>query len=600
MQLSTRHLKKEDEFPRLGEWDGADRKALIQAMPKRPHPWHAHMLEIVEATTDFVAIMDNDGWLHYLNPAGRAMLGITDCEEICGLHLEDCHPERESQRLLNEALPAAHRDGIWHGESSMKIANGQEINVSQVVIAHGKPDGKTAMFSAIARDITERTHFVDELKRQTTHDVLTGLPNRIVLEEHLDMELARAQRSRMHAAVILLDLDNFKRINDSLGHVAGNELLRSVALRLKSCLRSNDIIVRYGDDEFTIVVSELHSAENLLPVMHKLRSALECPISVAGQEVFAGFSAGIAICPNDGITPLDLLQNADAALGRAKASGRNQYQFYQPEMNARGQELLALETDLRRALEREEFILHYQPQLHMCAGRIAGFEALLRWQHPTRGLVSPADFVPLLEETGLIVPVGEWALRRACAESRSLRDLDGAPMPVSVNVSARQFGDHRLVDELRRILRDEKMPPENLELEITESTVMQDVQTAGEILAALDGLGVRLAIDDFGTGYSSLAYLKRFPINALKIDRVFIQDLPWDDNCSTLTEASISLGHKLGLEVVAEGVETAKQFQFLRTHGCDMIQGHYFGCPMPLAEAMSFALEHRAPAKSAA
>lgn len=589
-----------DELLRLGEWDGADSKAVIQAMLKRPHPWHAQMLEIVEATTDFVAIMDSDGWLHYLNPAGRSMLGLGDCEEICGLHLRDCHPEGESHRLLNEVLPAAHCDGSWHGESSMKTANGQEINVSQIVLAHGMPDGRTAMFSTIARDITERKNFVDELKRQTTHDVLTGLPNRIVLEEHLDMELARAQRSRMHVAVILLDLDNFKRINDSLGHMAGNELLRSVALRLKSCLRSNDIIVRYGDDEFTIVVGELHSAENLLPVMHKLRTAMECPMSVAGQEVFVGFSAGISICPNDGITPLDLLQNADAALGRAKTSGRNQYQFYQPEMNARGQELLTLETDLRRALDREEFILHYQPQLHMCAGRIAGFEALLRWQHPVRGLVSPADFVPMLEETGLIVPVGKWALRRACAESRKLRDLGGTPIPVSVNVSARQFGDHCLIDELRHILRDEGMPPEDLELEITESTVMQDVQTAGEILAALDGLGVRLAIDDFGTGYSSLAYLKRFPLTALKIDRVFIQDLPWEDNCATLTEASISLGHKLGLEVIAEGVESEKQVQFLRAHGCDMIQGHYFGCPMSLDTAVQFAMNHKMPEATAA
>jgi EAL domain-containing protein (putative c-di-GMP-specific phosphodiesterase class I) len=283
-------------------------------------------------------------------------------------------------------------------------------------------------------------------------------------------------------------------------------------------------------------------------------------------------------------------------LNRAKTSGRNQYQFYEPEMNARGHELLALETDLRRALEREEFILHYQPQFHLCSGRIAGFEALLRWRHPARGQVPPSDFVPLLEESGLIVPAGEWILRRACAESRKLRDLSGAPVPVSVNVSARQFGDHRLVDELRRILRDEGMPPEDLELEITESTIMQDVQTAGEILAALDGLGVRLAIDDFGTGYSSLAYLKRFPLNALKIDREFIQDLPWEDNCATITEASISLGHRLGLEVIAEGVETSKQLQFLRAHGCDMVQGHYIGRPMPLDAAAQFVLSHRMPA----
>jgi diguanylate cyclase (GGDEF)-like protein/PAS domain S-box-containing protein len=586
MHLSARQLKK-DEFAR--EWSDADSEAIIHALARRPHPWHSQLMEVVEATPDFVAIMDSDGWLHYLNRAGRAMLGLTDSEDICGLHIEDCHPEGESHRLLNEAFPAAHRDGVWKGESEMKAADGRKFSVSQVVLAHGRQNGRDLMFSTIARDITERKHFADELKRQATHDALTGLPNRVVLAEQLDMEIARAQRSRMHAAVILLDLDNSKRIKDS---PAGDELLRGVALRLKSCLRSNDFIVRYGDDEFIIVAGELHSAENLLPLMHKLRAALEQPVQVGSQELIVGFSAGASIFPNDGNSAPELLQNADAALKRAKSSGGNQCQFYELEMNARSQELLALETDLRRAIEREEFVLHYQPQFHLCAGRVAGFEALLRWRHPTRGLISPADFVPMLEETGLIVPVGEWALRRVCEESRKLRDQTGAPVPVSVNVSARQFGDHRLVDELRYILRDQAMPPEDLELEITESTLMQDVQTVGEILAALGGLGVRLAIDDFGTGYSSLAQLKRFPLNALKIDRVFIDDLPWEDNCATIAEACISLGHKLGLEVIAEGVETAKQTQFLRMHGCDMIQGHYIGRPMPLDDAVRFAMGH--------
>ncbi len=595
MHASPRHARK-DEYPGPDAGDGTD--AVIQAIARRP--WPVQMLEMLEMTPDFVAIMDGDGWLHYLNAAGRRLLGLAQDEEICGLRLEDCHPPKDSARLLNEALPAAHRDGVWHGESTIKTADGRALHVSQIVLAHGKSDGKVTLFSTIAHDITECRHFLDELRRQTTHDALTGLPNRVVLAEHLDMALARAQRGRMLVAVILLDLDNFKRINDSLGHAAGNELLRGVALRLKSCLRADDIIVRYGDDEFTIVVSELHCAENLLPLLQKLRAALAQPLAVAGQEVFAGFSAGIALFPNDGGTPPDMLQNADAALNRAKASGRNQYQFYAPAMNARGQELLALETDLRRALEREEFTLHFQPQLHMCAGRIAGFEALLRWRHPARGLVAPSEFIPLLEETGLIVPVGEWVLRRACEDSRRLRDGAGNPVPVSVNVSARQFGDHRLVDELRRILRDEAMPPEHLELEITESTVMQDAQTAGEILGALDGLGVRLAIDDFGTGYSSLAYLKRFPLTALKIDRVFIQDLPWEDNCAALTEASISLGHRLGLEVIAVGVETGKQMQFLRAHGCDMIQGNFFGRPMPLEEAARFIAGRRHPEASAA
>ncbi len=588
MHLSTR--LSNEAASRAAEAGRAENGNIVRALPRRAHPLHAQLLEIVESTTDLVAIADGDGWLHYLNGAGRAMLGLSEGEEIAGLHLTDFYPEAESRRLLAEAFPAAQRDGSWQGESALRLAGARELNVSQTVLAHDEPHAGVAMFSVIARDISERKRFAEELKRQTSHDALTGLPNRLALEEHMDMVLARARRDRTHAAAILLDLDNFKRINDSLGHMAGNTLLRDVALRLKSCLRPSDVIVRYGDDEFTIVLGELHSAASLLPMMHKLRAALEQPLAAAGQEVFIDFSAGIAVSPHDGAAPLELLQNADAALNRAKASGRNQYQFYQPEINARGQQLLSLETDLRRALEREEFTLHYQPQYHICSGSIAGFEALLRWQHPTRGLVSPAEFIPLLEETGLIVAVGEWALRRACAESRQMRGACGTPVPVSVNVSARQFGDHRLVDELRRILRDEGMPPEDLELEITESVIMQDVQAAGDILEALGALGVRLAIDDFGTGYSSLAYLKRFPLNALKIDRMFIQDLPWDENDATIAEASISLGHKLGLEVIAEGVETEEQLQFLRAHGCDMVQGYYFGHPMPPESVAHFPL----------
>lgn len=301
---------------------------------------------------------------------------------------------------------------------------------------------------------------------------------------------------------------------------------------------------------------------------------------------------GISIYPHDGHDPETLLKNADAAMYRAKANGRNQYQFYAPEMNARGEELLALETDLRRALNRKEFVLHYQPQLDLRTGKIAGAEALLRWQHPERGLVSPDDFIPLLEETGLIVPVGEWVLRNACEQYRKFHEAALTPVRISVNVSARQFREQALLDRVRQALRDEGVPPHHLELEITESTAMQDVQATSEILAALDALGVRLAIDDFGTGYSSLAYLKRFPLDVLKIDRTFIPDSWEDDNVSAIAEASISLGHKLGLEVVAEGVETNEQIGFLRSHECDIIQGYCFSRPMSVDKTAAFIAGH--------
>ncbi|MBN8761375.1 MAG: two-component system response regulator [Thiobacillus sp. 65-69] len=553
------------------------------------------LLDIIEATTDFVAILESDGSLRYLNRAGRALLGLSQQADIASRHIADHLPEWAAHRLLMEAFPAALRDGVWHGESATMRADGREIPVSQVVLAHKPTSDTPAFYSTIARDITERKHFEQELKRQATHDALTGLANRVLFEDRLETMLARMERNQALAAVLFLDVDNFKRINDSLGHAAGDSMLLQVAQRLHDCVRPSGIVARHGGDEFTIATGDLHHPDNILTILHKLRDAFETPIPIAGQDVYVRCSMGISIYPHDGRDPETLLKNADTAMNQAKAHGRNQYQFYAPEMNARGQELLSLETDLRRAQEREELRLHYQPQLDLRNGRIAGVEALLRWEHPVHGLISPADFVPLLEDTGLIVPVGEWVLRTACAQYRRYRESNFIALRFSVNVSARQFSDGALLDQVRRALAEERVPADHLEIEITESTVMRDVQATGEILAAFDALGVRLAIDDFGTGYSSLAYLKRFPLDVLKIDRAFIQDVPSDSNDSAIAEASITLGHKLGLEVVAEGVETAQQLSFLRAHECDLIQGYYLSRARPVHELTPYLLAQTKP-----
>jgi diguanylate cyclase (GGDEF)-like protein len=458
-----------------------------------------------------------------------------------------------------------------------------------VVLAHRGDDGRIEFYSTIARDITERKQHEAELRHQATHDTLTGLPNRTLLGDRLGAEISRASRQGRLLGLIFLDLDNFKRVNDSLGHPAGDGLLKDVSRRLMGCLRPDDTVARYGGDEFVILSGDLGSIEHVLVVMNKLRNTFELPFRIGNRDIFISFSAGIALYPGDGRDEETLIKNADTALFRAKAKGRSQYQFYARDMNARSKELLDTETALRQALTRGEFQIHYQPQFNLLTGHITGCEALLRWLRPGHELlIPPTEFVPLLEETGLILPVGEWVLRNACSQWRAYQATHQMPPRIAVNVSARQFSDRKLVDMVARVIKEEGVRPDALEIEITESTVMQDVHLAGEILDALDALGVRLALDDFGTGYSSLAYLKRYPLDVLKIDATFIRDLPHDADDAAITEASISLGHHLGLEVVAEGVENQAQYDLLRKLGCDTVQGYYLSPPLPPEQAVPF------------
>jgi diguanylate cyclase (GGDEF)-like protein/PAS domain S-box-containing protein len=410
-------------------------------------------------------------------------------------------------------------------------------------------------------------------------DALTGLPNRHLFQDRVAQTMAQARRSGRAMAVLFIDLDRFKLVNDAQGREAGDRLLQAAALRLSQTVRGGDTVGRFGGDEFGVVLANLGKPGDASLVAQKIIDALARPVELDGHETYITASIGISIYPADAAEPETLLANADAAMYRAKEQGRNHYEYFTREMNERALRWVRMQTETRRALERGEFQVHYQPKVELATGRICGFEALLRWQHPEKGLIPPAEFIPVLEETGLIVPAGEWVMRTACAQIKAWREAGLPSSPIAVNLSARQFQQKGLEDSICRVLRESAVAPPLLQFELTESLLMADPEGAARTLLGLKELGVRLSVDDFGTGYSSLAYLKRFAVNELKIDRVFIRDIVADPDDAAITLAIINLAHSLDLEVVAEGVETEAQVNFLRSHGCDQMQGYYFAAP---------------------
>jgi len=425
----------------------------------------------------------------------------------------------------------------------------------------------------------------EERVRHLAHyDELTGLANRNMFSQILDHALAQARRSGKPLATLFIDLDRFKNINDTLGHEAGDHVLKDVAQRLRECLRDNDTVGRLGGDEFVVMIEDLPQLVYVATVAQKIIDAVAKPFLLNQQDFHLTASIGISTYPADGEDMQSLLKNADIAMYRAKEQGRNNYQFYSAQMNVHSVERLALESSLRGALERKEFVLHYQPKIDIASGRVTGMEALIRWQRPGMGMIPPMQFIPLAEETGLIVPIGAWVLRTACAQARTWHDQGLPSLRVSVNLSARQFNHEHLLQDVERVLKETGLDGNFLELEITESMVMSDPERAVKLLHKLKKMGISISIDDFGTGYSSLSYLKRFPIDCVKIDRSFIKDLPGDDDDAAIAQAIIALAHGLKLGVVAEGAETAAQMDFLRAHRCDEVQGYYFAKPMPAHE----------------
>jgi len=416
------------------------------------------------------------------------------------------------------------------------------------------------------------------------HDSLTDLPNRILLKDRLIHTMALAHRHQQSMAVLFLDVDRFKNINDSLGHAMGDLLLQSVAQRLVACVRSSDTVSRQGGDEFVVLLSEASNAQDAGISAQKMLIAVSKPHKIDQHDVSVTASIGIATYPDDGTEAETLMKHADFALLHAKDSGRNNYQFFKPDMNVRALERQSLETGLRHALERHEFALHYQPEINLETGAIVGVEALIRWRHPERGLVPPKQFIPVAEECGFIVPISQWVLREGCRQARAWQDAGFAPISIAINISAVELRGKDFVAEVQATLAETGLDPRCLVLELTETFLMQDSPHTLAVLQVLKDLGVHLALDDFGTGYSSLSYLRRFPIDTLKIDRSFVSNLTTDDNDASIVSAVINMGKSLHMRVVAEGVETREQLQFLREHGCPEGQGYYFSHPVVAAE----------------
>lgn len=514
--------------------------------------------------------------IEYANPAFKRITGYEPAEVIG----RDCRFLQRDDRD-QEGLAAIRESLAANREVSAVLRNYRKDGAlfwNQLFIAPvPDPDGRTTHHIGVINDVTELIRYQEQLEYQANYDSLTRLPNRNMLRERMEHAIARG----VELAVVFVDLDGFKNVNDSLGHSVGDRLLAVLAERLTRCARPSDTIARHGGDEFVIVLGGLVDKEALIAWMERVRAAISEPVMLDGTELYVGCSMGASLYPQDGEDVETLMKKADLAMYRAKDMGRNTYQFYQPEMNTSVGTRLNLERRLRRALRDGEFLLHYQPQVDICTGRIVGMEALVRWDDPEVGLVPPAAFIPVAEESGLIGPLSEWVLREACRQNKAWQDEGLPPARMSVNLSARQFQQRDIAKLVMSILEETGLEPQYLELELTESTIMRNAEEAVLMLNELHALGIGLAIDDFGTGYSSLSYLKRFPVDRLKIDRSFVSDIGASNDDETITSAIIALAHSLQLQVIAEGVETAAQLDFLKERACHEMQGNFFAQPMP-------------------
>ncbi|HUL77208.1 MAG TPA: EAL domain-containing protein [Vicinamibacteria bacterium] len=539
---------------------------------------------LLESAPDAMVIVDHEGRIVLVNAQTDRLFGYQRAE-LLGQPVDLLVPEHirarhEAQRATYFKDPRTRPLGVSR-ELFARRKDGWEFPV-EISLSPLQTEEGVLVLSAI-RDIGDRKRTEEKIRSLAYHDALTGLPNRLLFGDRLALAVAQAHRYRQKLAVLFLDLDRFKLVNDSLGHRLGDQLLRAVAERIKACVREGDTVARLGGDEFTLLLPAVSDAGDGLSVAQKILAALRPPYELDGNKLSAAASIGLCLYPEGGLDAERLLKNADLAMYRAKEAGRDCVRLYEAGMNVQAQERLDLESSLRRALELEDLLLDYQPVLDLATGSIRGVEALLRWRHPSGSVRPPRDFIPVAEATGLIVPIGLWALRTACAQVSEWRRRGHLDLTLAVNVSARQFQESDLVDQLARVLGETGLPPSSLELEITESCAMDTAELSLRVLRDLKELGVGISLDDFGTGYSSLSYLRHLPVDTLKIDKSFVRDVGVDPNGAAIVVAIIAMARSLSLRVVAEGVETKEQLAFLSSHGCDLVQGFLFSPPVSAA-----------------
>jgi diguanylate cyclase (GGDEF)-like protein/PAS domain S-box-containing protein len=565
---------------------------------------------LLEAAPDAMVVVNQGGEIVLLNVQAEKQFGYRR-DELVGQKVTNIIPEGFAERLIADALRSAEDalaqqigTGIeLYGQRKDGSSFPIEIMLSPLESAEG------ILVTAAIRNITTRKNAeallmqkVEELNRSNEelaesayaartmaqqmthlaeHDSLTGLPNRLLLSDRVGQSVKLAQRNLCQVALLFLDLDGFKHINDSLGHAIGDKLLQSIATRLTDCLRAPDTISRLGGDEFVVLLPEVRQPEDAAMTATRLLQTLAEGHSIGGHDLHMTTSIGVSVYPEDGLDAETLIKNADTAMYQAKENGHQSYQFFRPAMNARAVERQSIEEDLRRALKRQEFTLHYQPKINVATAAITGVEALIRWTHPTRGSVPPVQFIPVAEDCGLILPIGAWVIHQACAQAQAWMDAGMPVITMAVNVSALQFQNEKFLEELFAILDDTGLDPRYLELELTESALMKHAELAASILSTLRAVGVRVTVDDFGTGYSSLSYLRKFPLDALKIDQSFVRQIATIPDETAIVRAMINMGRSLNLRVIAEGVETQDQLDFLKIHQCDEAQGYFFSPPIP-------------------